>query len=135
MKFNDFGTISVRVYTAGGALPLGDAVVRIKGAEEENRFVEYSVLTDADGVTGLISLPTPDKLYSLSPSPGEIPYAVYDIEITKDGYYTKRINNIAAFSGVRALQEVGMIPISISEESFYPRENLDVTVRENDFLL
>ena len=134
MQYNESGTVTVRVYTAGGALPVANSVVRIIGADEDNRFIEYSVITDIDGITKALILPSPAKAYSLAPHAKEIPYAVYDLEITADGYYTKRINNIAVFSGIEAIQEVNMIPISPLQDAIFPRGNLEATVRENEYL-
>ena len=134
MQYKENGTARVRVYTAGGALPIANSIVRITGADEDNRFVEYSVLTDADGLTKILNLPSPEKSYSLSPNAKEVPYAIYDIEITADGYYTKRINNVAIFSDVETLQEVNMIPLLPIANGSYPRGNLDVTVYENEYL-
>ena len=131
MQYNDSGSITIRVYTAGGALPIAETAVRIMGTDEENRFVEYSLLTDIDGLTKRIALPSPSRSFSLSPSAPETPYANYDIEIAADGYYTKKIKNVAIFSGVNSIQEVNMIPISPIENGLYPRNNLDATVYEN----
>ena len=134
MQYNENGTIKIIVYTAGGALPIQNSVVRITGADEENRFIEYALESDIDGITKTIILPSPAKAYSLSPDPQEVPYAVYDIEITADGYYTKRIKNVAVFSGTETLQEVNMIPRSPLVNENYPRDNLDTTVYENEYL-
>ena len=134
MEYTDTGLISVRVYTAGGALPVENAVVRITGADEDDRFVEYSVLTDNDGLTKIIALPSPSKAFSLSPGAAEAPYSIYDIEITSNGFYTKNIKSVAVFSGVKSLLEVNMIPISPIENGLYPRGNLDAFVYENENL-
>ena len=135
MEYTDNGTINVRTYTAGGALPIKNSVIKIIGADENNRFIEFSYLTDVDGITEALILPAPPKSYSLAPGALEVPYAVYDIEASADGYYTKRINNVAVFSGTNASLPINMIPISIAgDDSAYPRGNLDATVRENEML-
>ena len=127
------GTLRVRAYTAGGALPIADAVVRIKGAEEGNRLIAYSLITDRDGTTEAVKLPAPSLIYSLSPSPAEAPFAVYDIEISKEGYYSKVINGVNVFSGVNSVQLANMIPTS-SGAGDYPRGNINATIPENDSL-
>ncbi len=135
MKYSGTGNLTVRAYTAGGALPVEGSVVRITGVDEWNRFVEYSLLTDIDGLTKIISLPTPELSFSQAPNPSEIPYGVYDVEISKDGFYTKKIKNVAIFAGVDSMQPINMIPVSISDDgAFYPRGNLDATVYENELL-
>ncbi|MBE6532641.1 MAG: hypothetical protein E7676_03920 [Ruminococcaceae bacterium] len=127
------GTLIVRAYTAGGALPISGAVVRIKGAEEANRLVSYSLITDRNGITEAISLPAPSLSYSLSPSPAESPFALYDVEVSADGYYSKRINGVSVFSGINSVQLANMIPSSSGAED-YPRGNVNAQIPENDSL-
>ena len=135
MQYNDNGRLTIRTYTAGGALPVAKATVRITGANEENRFIEYTVLTDVDGITDAILLPTPALTYSTSPNPAEIPYATYEIELSADGYYTKRIHDVAIFSGTDSMQSVNMIPLPTRDSTTtFPRGNLDATVVENAYL-
>ena len=135
MQYDEFGSLTVRAYTGGEALPVPKTVVRIKGVDEENRFVEYSLITDVDGVTKEISLPSPGKRYSLSPNSAEVPYALYKIELSADGYYPKIINDVAIFSGVNAQQPIAMIPLPVRDiDTVYPRGNLTATVRENENL-
>lgn len=135
MDYNSYGTLNVRTSIASGALPVPKTVIRIFGVDEGNRFVEYSVLTDVDGSTQRITLPAPEKIYSTAPFSPEVPYALYDIEASADGYYTKRIKNVAIFPDTNTSQIINMIPISISNGgALYPKGNLDATVKENEFL-
>ena len=135
MPYSDTGTLIIKTSTAGNALPVAKTVVRISGGDEENRFVEFTFLTDADGLTPRITLPSPPRSASLSPSPSEFPYAQYNIEISAEGYYPKRINNVALFSGTNSFQPVNMIPIAVYENGVdYPRDTLDSTVEENPYL-
>ena len=85
MNYTDSATLIVKTYTAGGALPVPKSVVRVSGVDDENQFVEFSVTTDKDGITPKIVLSAPKKSASLAPSPTQIPYAQYNIEITADG--------------------------------------------------
>lgn len=126
---NKNGTLKVRAYTAGGALPVEGAIVRITGAEEENKNVAYSLLTDNDGVTERITLPTPPRELSEFPSPTETPFAIYNIEIIKDGYFTKRLYNVPVFEGINSEQPVAMIPSSPEKENF-PRGNVNADTDE-----
>ena len=135
MKYNESGSLSVRTYTASGALPVKNSLIRITGVDEYNRFVDFTLLTDEDGVTRAISLPAPEKGFSMGPGAAEIPYAVYDVEASADGYYTKRIRNVAIFPGISSSQAINMIPISVSTHAEeYPRGNLNATVYENEYL-
>lgn len=117
---NKSGSLSVRAYTAGGALPISGAIVRIFGAEDENREIVYSLLTDLDGVTEHISLPTPPRELSENPDSASPPFAIYDIEVEKEGYFSKRLYNVPVFEGINSEQPIAMIPISED----LPRGNL-----------
>lgn len=135
MQYTDIGTLVVKAYTAGGALPVPNTVIRILGADEENRFIDYSVMTDVDGLTEKIYLPAPPKNESLYPEQTENPYAQYIIEISAKGYYPKNINNVALFSGTETFQSVNMIPVSVYERGVeYPMNTLFTTVEENPYL-
>lgn len=132
MQLDSFGRLSIRTFTAGGALPVADTIVRIRGAMEENRDVEYTLTTDVDGITEKISLPTSSIAYSQSPNPAEAPFANYDIEIFKEGYYGKRIYNLPIFDGVDTTLPVNMIPIEdVNNTELYPRDNLDTFIYED----
>ncbi len=109
---DNFGSLSVRTYTAGGALPVANATVRIRGADEDNRFISYSLITDEDGMTVAVELPTYNKELSLTPEPEAPPYATYNIEVFAEGYTPKRIMGVPIFSGVYSLQPVSLLPHS-----------------------
>ena len=126
------GNLRVRTYTAGGALPVKGAIVRITGAGDDNGFVSYSLVTDRDGQTDVVSLPAPSVNYSLYPDPAELPYSVYDIVITAPGYLTKRINGLSIFSGINSIQLVNMIPGSGDLPENYPAGNTNTTIPESD---
>ena len=129
------GTLRIRTYTAGGALPVNNALVKIKGAEEDNRLVAYTLITDRDGLTPLVTLPAPNVEFSLSPGPSEKPYSVYDVEISSPGFYTKRINGLTVFPGVNSIQLVNMIPSSGNSAEEYPRGNINTVIPDTNDLL
>ena len=135
MDRNNFGTFQARAYTASGALPVPRAVVKITGADETNGDIQYSLVTDLDGLTDQIRLPTAEKNYSLEPDSREAPYSIYDIQITKNGYYTKTIHSIPIFEGTLAVLPIEMIPLSYTENGDIRNiENLNATVYENENL-
>lgn len=135
MQFEDFGTLTVFTTSAGTSLPIERSIVHVRGAAEENRFIEYSVVTDVDGVTPKLLLPCPAVAYSLSPSSPEVPYGLYDVEVLAKGYYTKIIRNVAIFSGINTNLPVNMIPSPIHQNNIdYPRGNLDTIISENEKL-
>ena len=97
MPFDKFGTLTINASSAGGAYPLPDVVVRVLGVSEENGEIEYSRLTDEDGVINYITLPAPPRELSQTPGASAPPYALYNVEAAIPGYYPKRIYNVPVF--------------------------------------
>lgn len=122
------GTLRIRAYTAGGALPVQGATVRIIGGDESNRLIAYSLTTDRDGLTEAVTLPAPDAQYSLSPGAAEQPYSVYDVEITAPGFLTKRISGLTVFSGVESVQLINMIPGNPQDQQNIPLGNTNTNI-------
>ena len=110
--YDSKGNLRVRAYTAGGALPVPNATVRIIGSDEENRNVARSVITDRDGVALFRDIPAPNIKYSLTPNPTERPYATYDLEAISDGYAAKYLKGVTVFSGIESFQPLNLIPIT-----------------------
>ena len=135
MSYEGSGQIRIRTYTAAGALPVEGTLIKIYGTDDYNKDVKYSLLTDSNGITEKISLPTPLKQYSMAPDSQESPYSVYNVELAKDGYYPKRIDNIPIFSDTNALLPIEMIPLSYAENGdIIPNYNLNSTIYENENL-
>ena len=135
MPFDKSGTLIINTSSAGGALPTSGVVVRISGAVEENRDIQYSLITDIDGVSERITLPAPPRELSMSPGAPQQSYALYDILISAPGYYTKRIYNVAVFDGEETVLPVNMIPIPTNKRGVtYPRGNLNTISQENELL-
>ena len=108
--YDSKGYLRVRSFTAGGAIPIKGAIVRLRGGDEENHELFRSVVTDRDGVGYFEELPTPNVSYSLSPRPKEAPYALYDLEITAEGYDSKTIQGVQVFPGIESYQPINLIP-------------------------
>lgn len=125
------GTLRVRAYTASGALPVKGATVRVMGASDFNQSVAFTSITDVDGQTDLFTLPAPSLELSLAPDPSALPYALYDLEISARGYYTKRIRGLTVFPGINSVQLVNMIPGSGNMIEDYPRGNINYIIPEN----
>lgn len=110
MKYDSEGYIQISAFTAGGALPVPGISIRITGSEEGNIGTDYTVITGRDGTTGIIPLPAPSVSYSLSPNPAEQPYSKYNIEAYGKGFYSKRLEDITVFSGIKSLLPLEMVP-------------------------
>ena len=105
------GYLIVKVSTARGAIPLQDAAVNIRGAIDSTSGVIYSLTTNSDGQTPKVSLPTPELYYSDSPD-NPIPYALYNVDVFKDGYVPMYFNNVPIFPSVISVQPAVMLPLS-----------------------
>ena len=125
------GTLRVRTYTAGGALPVKGSVVRIFGADDNNKDVVYSLITDRDGVTVGVTLPTPALSLSFSPDSDASPYSLYDVEVSTPGYFSKKIYGVSVFSGTDSIQAIPMIPESAGDNHNYPLGNVNVIIPNN----
>lgn len=135
MNYESYGKLKIRTYTAREALPVNAAQIKIYGTDEHNKSIAYSLLTDSDGITAEIDLPAPLRSYSVAPGAKESPYAVYNVEIAKNGFYPKRIDSVPLFAGTAAVLPIEMIPLSYADDgSIIPQSNLNSTIYENEHL-
>ena len=127
---NEYGTLLVRVSTAGIALPVEGADVRIDGNEEGNQNIHYLLTTDRSGLLERILLPTPPAAYSLQPG-NRKGFADYNIRIFKDGFYPVLLRNVPLFSGITSIQTVELIPWpSYNKDEYPPYSVLDFSESE-----
>jgi hypothetical protein len=130
VPFTELGTLLVRISTAGFAIPVSDADIRIHGAEEGNQSVYFLPTSDRSGLSESISLPAPPAAVSLSPSPVK-GFADYDVEVFKEGFYPVILRAVPIFSGVTAVQNVRLIPWpSYDKNAYPPAEEIDFTESE-----
>lgn len=111
------GYLIVRASTASGAIPVEGVTVIVQGRDDENSNVFLSLITDRDGLTQKITLPTVSRDESLTPSANIKPYSLYNIEVYKDGYYPQHYSGVAIFEGITAVQNARIIPLSEFEPS------------------
>jgi len=122
------GYLIVHVTTARGSIPLEGAQVLVRDYSPEfteNRGdVRLTLISDRDGNTERIALPTPPVAQSLSPGAVQ-PFSIYNLEVRLDGYRSQIYYALPIFAGVTAVQPVDMIPLSEdgSAAPFDPRED------------
>ena len=104
----EYGYILVSVKTAGGALPVANAVVTVKDANDNILYVEF---TDSSGNTQVMKVPAPAKSNSISPDTGLPPYFNYNIDTDKQGYVSVRNTNVPVYPGITSIQPVEMLPL------------------------
>ena len=104
------GYLIIKASTARGAIPLENASVSIRGAESPNSSVIRSLTTNPSGLTEKTPLPAPPR--ALSESPGTLlPYAIYDVDVFKNGYIPIYLKNVAVFDSITSIQPAIMIPL------------------------
>lgn len=114
----DNGYIVVTAKTAGGALPVENAVVTIKDASGAILAVFF---TDRDGRTPKLKVLAPPISNSESPGSPNPPFLNYNIDTDKEGYVSVRNVSVPVYPGITSIQPVELIPIS-EGSSLYPND-------------
>lgn len=123
---NENGYITVAVKTAGGALPVENAVVTVKNSSGEILAVYF---TDRDGKTPRLKVLAPPKENSESPDAATPPFFSYGIDTDKEGYISVRNIDVPVYPGVTSIQPVELVPRP--EGSFgYPKASVTYTEGE-----
>ena len=129
-EYTSVGTLIVSVFTASGALPIEDALVTIKGSEQNGSEIISVFSTDKSGKTPIITLPTPPAASSESPG-NATPFASYNIEVDKENFFPRSFINVPVFSGTTSIQPVNLIPKTEYEGEAILPNDLTVTESQN----
>ncbi len=100
------GELVVQVTSAGGAIPIENAVVKIM---RTNGALISTLSTNQSGRTAAIRLSAPNASLSQSPR-GDTPYALYRIYVTASGYAPAEHDDVSVFDGVLSIQPVSLQP-------------------------
>ena len=117
------GFLTVMVTTARGAIPLEGASVNVRGDDTDSSEIIYSLLSDRDGKTPKVSLPTPPRENSDEPG-GDSAFSTYNIDVYKEGYTPIFFHNVPIFPGIHSIQPAVMVP---SESPFYESNGVNVS--------
>ena len=135
---NDVGYLTVRVSTAGGAIPLENASVNVRGGSVDDSSIIYSLLTNSDGLTRTVALSAPPRSSSLTPQDQTPPYAVYNVDVYAKGYAPAFFHNVPIFSGINSVQPAILVPTienaQYGSSSNYPDIPPTVTDEEGEAL-
>lgn len=107
------GYILVNVRTGDDAEPVVNASVMVTAIAAGNRLVLASGITDESGKTPVFEVTVPDVSYSLSPDSGILPYGLFDISVTAEGFFNARSVDVPVFSGITSVQNFSMIPLPL----------------------
>ena len=103
----DSGILRVRVFTAGGVIPLSNTNILIVKKIGNYNVLFYNGKTDSVGFLGDIVLPAPKKDVSTMDVPISTMYEMSAIHL---GYQDIQQYNISMYGGVTVIQYVRMIP-------------------------
>ena len=110
------GKLVFQITTAGGAIPLEGAVITLRESRspvDAGGDVLAVLLSGRDGKTEAVSLPAPARGYSLEPTRdgAPVPYALYNADVTMDGFYTQSYIRIPVLDGITSIQRASLIPL------------------------
>ncbi len=106
---SDTGTLRVEVFTANRAIPIENAVIRVRNADN-NQLVAV-LTTDGSGDTSIFELPTPNRDLSLVPASVH-PFVNYLVDIRADGYVPQSDLNVQMFGGIESILPANLIPLN-----------------------
>ena len=110
------GKLVFQITTAGGAIPLEGAEVTLRQSRspvDAGGDVLAVLLSGRDGKTEVIPLPAPARGFSLEPARdgAPVPYALYNADVTMDGFYSQSYIRIPVFDGITSIQRASLIPL------------------------
>lgn len=103
------GYIQIRAYESRAQIPLQDVAIAV--TIPDGTAIAMG-LTDRNGRLAPISIPVPDKKESLTPKPGERPYALVNIFARRNSYEQVEAENVQVFADTVTDQNLEMIPLS-----------------------
>ena len=104
------GYLRVYVFSGGGAEPLAGARVAVSRHQEDGDVLFANVVTDADGFTPVITLPTVDPALTMQPGNPQ-PFVLYDVTVTADGFIPSDYSNIPIYGDTYVTQSAAMVPL------------------------
>ena len=99
----------MHTYASYAQIPLQDVTISVSASDGT---VIALRLTDRSGRIEPIPIPVPDRSESLSPNPGERPFATVNLTARRQDYEQIFVDNLQVFAGITTDQELAMIPLS-----------------------
>ena len=105
----DVGRLKVQCFNGDSYVPVDKVKVTVKPNESSNTISsEVNLSTDSSGVTSTVDLSAPPLAYSQVPS-DKLPYSLYDIVVTRDGFDDVAIRGVQVLPQSTAVQRVKLI--------------------------
>ena len=111
------GSVQFRTYTARNALPVPGAKITVTKVIGGKPHTFYTLTTDVSGQTEEVILPAPPVALSQKPDCEVQPYALYDADITAEGFRPVSVRGLPVFEGILSVQRTAMIPGANGGES------------------
>ena len=109
------GTLQIYTSVARQAAPLAGVAVQVL---DEGGLAVAAAVTGADGAAEPLTLPAPDKRYSLDEANTAVrPYAVYDLALTKPGWRPLTVRGVQVFDGQTAIQRLDLLPAAEGDDA------------------
>lgn len=106
----NIGYLMMQVTTAYGTQTVPNAKITVSKPLGNNIFLSNVVITDEDGKSP--SIPLPSRSADLSQTPEyPVPYTVYNVTAQAPGFYDLVIYDIPIFPGVTSTQTFDLIPV------------------------
>ena len=103
------GYIQVHAYASYAQIPLQDVSVTVTAIDGTAIALR---LTDRSGRIDPIPIPVPDRSESLTPNPGEQPFATVNLIARLRDYEQIFIDDLQVFAGITTDQDLPMVPLS-----------------------
>ncbi|MBQ7089287.1 MAG: hypothetical protein IJN04_06580 [Clostridia bacterium] len=104
------GYLRVYAFTGGGAEPIAGARAILTRTDGTEQTVYANLLTDTDGFTPVVAVPTVDPALTLQPGTVQ-PYVAYTVRVTADGFQPVEHRNVPVYGDNYVTQPVAMLPI------------------------
>ena len=113
----DTGRLKVQCFVGDTAIPVEDCKIFIEPTKGQNiSTTTKNINTDSSGLTPPVELSAPPLEYSMNPSE-ELPYSLYDLRVSRDGFEDVSVRGVQVFPGQTALQQVKLIERDNSRSS------------------
>lgn len=110
------GYLRVFVFTAGGAEPIEGARAIVTRPDGDTQTVYANLVTDRDGFTPVVALPSVDPALTLRPGVAH-PYVTYSVRVTADGFQPVEHRNVPVYGDNYVTQPVALTPVLPGEDT------------------
>lgn len=108
------GRLSANVTSVANIYPVRGAKVTVFTGSPDSMTVLDSAVTDESGKTRDFLLDAPPKSLSMSSGAPALPYTLYNLLISADGFLDNIHLNIPIFSGIASVQKSDMLPKAVA---------------------